>query len=258
MTLPWLRLYSEFATDPKIQILAFEDQRHFVMLLCLKGNGTLDAEAPSDPYRERLIAKALGLDLVAAQEAKRRLVEGGLITPDWQPRAWEARQFKSDHDATERKRKQREKQRLADHGRDSHNDVTTSGCDSHGLDTDTDTDADTDSEPDSEPEKDPKGEARSARPRTRKKTYAKFSRKVPYDFTPDAEHALTEIPDLDVEREIKKFRDWEFNPPRKDWAAVWRGWIARSRDTGRYARRVVRAPTVAELEAQEAQARAKL
>jgi hypothetical protein len=109
MSLPWLRLYTEFASDPKIQILAFEDQRHFVMLLCLKGNGVLDADAPSDSYRERLIAKALGLDPASAAEAKRRLSEGGLIGADWQPIKWEDRQMVSDN-STERVRKFREKQ----------------------------------------------------------------------------------------------------------------------------------------------------
>lgn len=100
--LPWLRLYTEYATDPKIQILAFDDQRHFVMLLCLKGNGTLDCVLPNENYRERMIAKALGLDAGTAAEVKRRLVEGGLINEQWGPLAWDERQMKSDHNAHER------------------------------------------------------------------------------------------------------------------------------------------------------------
>lgn len=110
MALPWLRLYTEFSSDPKIQIMAFEDQRHFIMLLCLKGNGTLDSDCISESYRERLIAKALGLDPIAAGEAKRRLLEGGLIDEHWHPIAWENRQFDSDS-STDRVRKYREKQR---------------------------------------------------------------------------------------------------------------------------------------------------
>jgi len=96
MALPWFRLYTEFASDPKIQILAFEDQRHYVMLLCLKGAGTLDSKAPP-AYRERLIAKALGLDPSSGAEAKRRLIEAGLIDKNWQPVKWDERQFKSDY-----------------------------------------------------------------------------------------------------------------------------------------------------------------
>jgi 5-methylcytosine-specific restriction endonuclease McrA len=102
VSLPWLRLYTEFASDPKIQILAFEDQRHYVMLLCLQGNGILDASSVNENYRERLIAKALGLDPASAAEVKRRLMEGGLICETWHPSAWNKRQMKSDHDSGER------------------------------------------------------------------------------------------------------------------------------------------------------------
>lgn len=110
MNLPWFRLYTEFASDPKIQILAFEDQRHYVMLLCLKGNGTLDTCSDSELYRERLIARGLGLDPASASEAKRRLVEAQLIGSDWQPLKWAERQFRSDC-STPRVLKYREKQK---------------------------------------------------------------------------------------------------------------------------------------------------
>lgn len=109
MSLPWFRLYTEFASDPKIQILAFEDQRHFIMLLCLKGNGTLDTGSDSELYRDRLIARALGLDPASAAEAKRRLIEAQLIGSTWQPVKWDERQFISDY-STPRVRKYREKQ----------------------------------------------------------------------------------------------------------------------------------------------------
>ena len=104
--LPWFRLYSEFATDPKIQILEFDEQRHFVMLLCLKGNGTLDADAPSLEYRNRLIAKGLGVSVVQADLIRAKLVESGLISDDWQPLKWHERQFVSDR-STDRVRKHR-------------------------------------------------------------------------------------------------------------------------------------------------------
>jgi len=140
MSLPWLRLYTEFSTDPKIQILAFEDQRHYVVLLCLKGAGTLDACSVSETYRERMIAKALGLDPATAIEVKRRLIEGGLITDDWHPSAWNQRQMKSDHDSADRKKNQR----IRDKERESHNDVTTSNSDSHALEGERDSDAEVD------------------------------------------------------------------------------------------------------------------
>ena len=40
--MPWFRLYSEFATDPKVQMLSESDQRRYIMLLCLRcSNGTV-------------------------------------------------------------------------------------------------------------------------------------------------------------------------------------------------------------------------
>ncbi len=108
MSLPWFRLYGEFATDPKVQILSFDDQRHFILVLCLKCNGTLDGEYGNEQLRERSIARSLGLDVAAASEAKRRLVESGLIDADWQPRKWSSRQKPSDSSA-ERVRKLRQK-----------------------------------------------------------------------------------------------------------------------------------------------------
>jgi hypothetical protein len=104
----WFRMYAEFVSDAKVQLLAFEDQRHFVALLCLKCNGTLDSEAPSTAFRDRMVAKALGLQPDAAIEARRRLVEVGIITDDWQPVKWSDRQFESDSSA-ERTRAWRER-----------------------------------------------------------------------------------------------------------------------------------------------------
>ena len=100
MAKPWFRLYSEFAADPKVQLLAFEDQRHYLVLLCLKCNGTLDTLSIGPDHFERMVSKALGLDPTSGAEAKRRLVEVGLITPSWQPVAWDRRQYESDTSAS--------------------------------------------------------------------------------------------------------------------------------------------------------------
>lgn len=62
-------------------------------------------------------------------------------------------------------------------------------------------------------------------------------RKCPPEFQPDTAFALSEIPDLDVEREIAKFKDWEFKTPRSDWPAAWRTWVRKARDDNRYSRR---------------------
>lgn len=123
MSKPWFRLYSEFVSDPKIQLLAFEDQRHFVAILCLKCNGTLDTESVSKEHHERLIAKAIGLDPASASEAKRRLMEVGLIDADWTPVKWAARQYESDS-STSRVHKWRLKQSETLQKRSSNDDVS--------------------------------------------------------------------------------------------------------------------------------------
>lgn len=92
MSLPWFRMYAEWASDPVVQSLAFEDQRHHAVILCLKCNGTLDRDI-ADDQRERIIVRGLGLDTLSALEAKRRLLEVGLIDEDWQPRGWDKRQL---------------------------------------------------------------------------------------------------------------------------------------------------------------------
>lgn len=95
MAMPWFRMYAEWASDPVVQSLAFEDQRHHAVLLCLKCNGTLD-RAISPEQRERIIVRGLGLDSLTAAEAKRRLIEVGLIDDSWQPNGWDKRQYASD------------------------------------------------------------------------------------------------------------------------------------------------------------------
>lgn len=119
--LPWFRLYTDFVSDPKLQLLAFEDQRHFVAVLCLKRDGTLDADYSSDELRSRVIAVKLGLSVNAADEAKRRLWEVDLVDLNWQPIAWEKRQFESDSSA-ERTRNWRAKK--AKENTERHGDVT--------------------------------------------------------------------------------------------------------------------------------------
>lgn len=99
MSRPWFRMYHEWVNDPKVQLLAFEDQRHYIALLCLKCNDTLDSAAPNETYRDRMVARALGLAPDAAIEARRRLVEVGLITDTWHPTKWNSRQFESDTSA---------------------------------------------------------------------------------------------------------------------------------------------------------------
>ena len=111
----WFRLYSRIMTDPKIETISFEDQRHFVWLLCMKNEGYLDEKFKNVESFERMIARKLGLQSEAFENAKKRLLDANLIDENWQPVSWEKLQFVSDQDPTrsERQKRFREKQRNA-------------------------------------------------------------------------------------------------------------------------------------------------
>lgn len=97
-------------TDPAIEFLSFEDQRHFVWVLCLKNEGVIDKEYPVEGMLDKVMARKLGLSGEAFDNAKMRLTEVDLIDESWQPKNWVRLQFKSDSSA-ERVRKHREIQK---------------------------------------------------------------------------------------------------------------------------------------------------
>jgi len=96
---PWFRMYSDFMFDEKIEFLAFEDQRHYVFILCMKNSGLVDKEYTQPGMLDRVVSKRLGLYGEAFESAKKRLVESGLIDYKFQPLAWDKRQFVSDSSA---------------------------------------------------------------------------------------------------------------------------------------------------------------
>lgn len=61
--------------------------------------------------------------------------------------------------------------------------------------------------------------------------------RCPPEFILDLEFARTEIADIDAEEESARFKDYEFQKRRSDWAAVWRNWVRKCKETGRYAHR---------------------
>lgn len=132
-------MYVDFLNDPKMVKLAFEDQRHFIGLLALKSDGALDDENCDPDLLDRIVAQRLWIDHAVIREVKKRLVASGLIDDNWQPVAWDRRQFPSDS-STDRTRKYRERQgkKLEAGGETSQ--------ERHGDGADTDADTDTDAE----------------------------------------------------------------------------------------------------------------
>lgn len=88
MTKHWFRLHAEFSFDPIIQSLSFDDQRHFLVLLCLKHNGTLDRKMDRK-VRERVICRGLGLDPETSERVRATLLTHGLIDSSWSPADWD-------------------------------------------------------------------------------------------------------------------------------------------------------------------------
>ena len=126
--LPWFRLYSEIITSPRVEMLSFEDQRHFVWILCLKNEGILDDEKmPSKEFRERVIAKKLGLDVERLKDMRVRLMDMSIIDADFQPVSWDDRQMVSDS-SSERVKRYRERQKIKENNEKPQQPKDDSAC----------------------------------------------------------------------------------------------------------------------------------
>jgi hypothetical protein len=89
----WFRMYAEFASDPKLQMLSECYQRRYLMLLCLRcSNGDVTLQDVE-------VAFQLRIDVTEWDKTKAIFVEKNLINKNNQPTAWEKRQFASDSSA---------------------------------------------------------------------------------------------------------------------------------------------------------------
>lgn len=102
----WCRLYSEFATDPKVQIMPEAMQRRFIMLFCFQADGCLEA------MDDETLGFAMHLNATELQKTKELFVKKGFLEGDtWIPRNWEKRQRNSDDTNARVKRYRERKQR---------------------------------------------------------------------------------------------------------------------------------------------------
>lgn len=105
MILEWLRLYAEFATDPKVQSMPEAMQRRLIMLMCLRCGNVLETLQETD------ISFALRIDETQLAEMKALFVKKGFMDDDWNLLNWDKRQMPSDS-STARVREHRAKQKL--------------------------------------------------------------------------------------------------------------------------------------------------
>lgn len=103
----WFRMYSEFANDPKVQMMTEAMQRRLVMLFCLQCSNGLET------LHETELAFALRITPQELAETKELFLAKGFVDEAWKILKWEKRQFTSDS-STARVRKHRESKKQDD------------------------------------------------------------------------------------------------------------------------------------------------
>jgi hypothetical protein len=76
MPFPWFRFYHEFATDPKVQAMPPEWQRHLIMIFCFHAAETLKT------YDDDVLAYALKVSPEELKKIKSCFLRRGFITKD--------------------------------------------------------------------------------------------------------------------------------------------------------------------------------
>lgn len=136
---PWFRMYAEFASDAKVQMMSEALQRRYMMLMCLRCSGELVTLHETLPVTERDAAIAFQLRISESDlaETKRVFLAKGFIDDNWTLLNWDKRQFASDSSAA-RVAKHRAKKKQA--AKPACNvTATVTETKSNALDTDTDT-----------------------------------------------------------------------------------------------------------------------
>src|ERR1700676_2796674 len=90
---PWFRLYSEFADDPKVQMMPEPMQRRLVMLMC--------SHCKNETLHETHRAFHWRITPAELAETKALFIENGFIDDTWTLLNWSKRQYVSDS-STER------------------------------------------------------------------------------------------------------------------------------------------------------------
>jgi hypothetical protein len=107
----WFRMYAEFASDPKVQMMPEVMQRRLVMLFCLQCSGNYET------LSEEEIAFALRIDIETLHETFHLFQKRDFLDENRHIRNWNKRQFKSDN-STERVQKHREKTKACEDSED--------------------------------------------------------------------------------------------------------------------------------------------
>lgn len=138
----WFRMYSEFATDAKVQSMSEAMQRRLMMLFCLRCSNVIATLQCNE------LAFALRISEEELEETKELFLRKGFIDDAWNVLNWDKRQFISDS-STDRSRKHREAKRKEE-GKNKDSATAVQRCSNSSAtapDTDTDTDKETTPKP---------------------------------------------------------------------------------------------------------------
>ncbi|MDE2473295.1 MAG: hypothetical protein KGL35_32460 [Bradyrhizobium sp.] len=92
----WFRLYAEFATDPKVQMLSEAMQRRLVMLFCFRCQMGNVAETFHETEVETGLAFYMRISEAELAETKAVFLARGFIDDAWDVKNWNQRQYTSD------------------------------------------------------------------------------------------------------------------------------------------------------------------
>lgn len=106
MSNQWFRMYAEFASDAKVQMMPENYQRRLLMLMCLRCNGDVTLQDVEAAFQLRISNDEWA-------ETKRDFIARGFIDSSNNLLNWDKRQYRSDSSA-ERVRKHREAKRSSD------------------------------------------------------------------------------------------------------------------------------------------------
>lgn len=214
----WFRMYAEFASDPKVQMLSEAMQRRLVMLFCMRcSDVTVTLSDDEIAFQMRISGEELA-------ETKALFIRKGFIDSSWQITNWEKRQFASDTSAV-RTRAYRDRKR------DKVVTSQPSQCDALEQNrTDTEQNREEQGAPASGAET---GNPASAAPVTSR---SPTGSRLPADWSPDEvlrSWTAKNCPGLNIPNEVEKFRDFWTAKAGKDgrkadWPATWRNWVRRA------------------------------
>ena len=99
----WFRMYSEFATDPKVQMMSESNQRRLTMLMCVRCNGDVTLHDDEIAFQLRVTDEEWS-------DTKTLFINKGFIDKDNNLLNWDKRQYVSDS-STARVAKHRNKKK---------------------------------------------------------------------------------------------------------------------------------------------------